>query len=53
MSDQEPQHHNHQGVGVPRLFLGYHELIKTQMTTDWVIWPIATSSTHQGHIIWK
>ena len=41
--------HDHQGVGVPRLLLGYHDLYQTQMATEMVIWTLTTFSTHQGH----
>ena len=41
--------HNHQGVWVPWLLLGYHDLHRAQMTTERVIWTLATFSTHQGH----
>ena len=43
--------HDPQGVGVPRLLLGYHDLYNTQMTIERVIWTLATSSTHQEHIV--
>ena len=41
--------HDHQGVGVPRLLLGYHDLYQMQMATEMVIWTFTTFSTHQGH----
>ena len=43
--------YDHQGVGVPRLLLGYHDLDNMQMTIERIIWTLATSSTHQGHIL--
>ena len=43
--------YNHKGVGVPRILLGYHDLYNTQMTIEMIIWTLATSSTHQGHIL--
>ena len=43
--------YNPQGVGVPRLLLGYHDLYNTQMITERVIQTLATCSTRREHIL--